>query len=130
MPSFCRSKILLALFADACAISRAHRIVERQLRVDESRNLAHERTNIMKISNAARLIFWVAAILALGILVRAESGQKRAIAHNARRAPLRIVDQNGRSAVSGAPSATSTTVDVQVGPGLAFSPNEVNISVG
>ena len=50
---------------------------------------------------------------------------------NARSAPpLRIVDQNGRPAVSGAPSATSTTVDVQVGPDLAFHPDTVNISVG
>src|SRR4030095_1458431 len=117
MPSFCRSKILLALFADACAISRAHRIVERQLRVDESRNLAHERTNIMKLSNAARLIFWVAAILALGILVRAESGQKRGIAPNTKSAVLRIVDQNGRTAVSGVPSGGGQIFDVAVGKG-------------
>ena len=31
----------------------------------------------MKISNAARLIFWVTAIFALGFLVRAESGERR-----------------------------------------------------
>src|SRR5262245_36727988 len=84
----------------------------------------------MKISKAARVIFWVTAIFAIGILVRAESGQKRANSMNAKSASLRIVDQNGRPAVSGAPSATGTTVDVQVGPGFAFSPSEVNISVG
>ena len=32
----------------------------------------------MKISNAARLIFWLTAIFAIGILVRAESSEKRA----------------------------------------------------
>jgi plastocyanin len=86
----------------------------------------------MKISNAARLIFWVAAIFALGILVRAESGQKRASAPNRKSAPpLRIVDQSGRPVVSGVPSATNTTVDVAVGQGgLVFVPDTVNISVG
>src|SRR6266481_784616 len=87
----------------------------------------------MKISNAARLIFWVTAIFAIGILVRAESGEKRANAPNRKSAPpLRIVDQNGHPAVSGVPSATSTTVDVTVAPGgtLTFDPSTVNISVG
>src|SRR6266478_7943707 len=87
----------------------------------------------MKVSNAARLIFWVTAIFAIGILVRAESGEKRANAPNRKSAPpLRIVDQNGRPAVSGVPSATSTTVDVTVAPGgtITFSPSTVNISVG
>src|SRR6266481_8986467 len=87
----------------------------------------------MKISNAARLIFWVTAIFAIGILVRAESGEKRANAPNRKSAPpLRIVDQNGRPAVSGVPSATSTTVDVTVAPGgtFTFSPSTLNISVG
>src|SRR5947199_6818775 len=85
----------------------------------------------MKISNAARLIFWVTAIMAVGFLVRAESGEKRTSMPGRKSAPpLRIIDQNGQPAVSGAPSATSTTFDVQVGPGTSFSPNEVNISVG
>jgi plastocyanin len=84
----------------------------------------------MKISNAARLIFWVAAILALGILVRAESGQKRGIMQNKRSAPLRIVDQNGRPAVSGVPSG-GQIFDVAVGQGGdMFVPDTVNISVG
>ncbi len=43
---------------------------------------------------------------------------------------LRIVDQNGRPAVSGAPSATSQIVDVTVGPDLAFHPDTLTISVG
>ena len=42
----------------------------------------------MKISNAARLIFWLAAIFAIGFLVRAESGEKRANAANTKSAPL------------------------------------------
>ena len=84
----------------------------------------------MKISNAARLIFWLAAIFAIGILVRAESSEKRANTENTRSAPLRIVDQNGRPAINGVPSATSQIVDVMVGPGFSFSPDTVNISVG
>src|SRR5262249_5868888 len=85
----------------------------------------------MKISNTARLFFWMAVIIATGFWVRAESGEKRSKIANTRSAPpLRIVDQNDRTAVGGVPSATSTIVNVQVGPGFAFSPNEVNISVG
>ena len=84
----------------------------------------------MKTSNAARLIFWLAAIFAIGILVRAESGQKRANTANTKSALLRIVDQNGRPAVNGVPSPNGQTVDVTVGPDFAFHPNEINISVG
>ena len=84
----------------------------------------------MIISNAARLFFWLAAIIAIGILVRAESSEKRANIGNTKRAPLRIVDQNGRPAVSGVPSATTTIVDVMVGPGFTFNPDTVNISAG
>ena len=84
----------------------------------------------MKISNAARLIFWLAAIFAIGILVRAESGEKRANAPNTKSAPLRIVDQNGRPAVNGVPSPDGQIVDVTVGPDFAFHPDTVNISVG
>jgi plastocyanin len=85
----------------------------------------------MKISNAARLIFWVAAIFAIGFLVRAESGQRSATAPNIRSGPpLQIVDQNGHPVLSGAPSAASTIVDVAVGPDFAFHPDTVNISVG
>src|SRR5262249_37206501 len=87
----------------------------------------------MKISNAARLIFWVAVMVAAGFLGRAESGAKPATMPNPMSAPpLRIVDQNGRPAVRGVPSATSTTVEVTVAPGgsLTFDPSTVNISVG
>src|ERR1043166_2969133 len=44
--------------------------------------------------------------------------------------PITILDQNGQPAVNGVASATSTIVDVQVGPGLSFSPSTVNIGVG
>src|SRR5436305_9855496 len=84
----------------------------------------------MKISNAARLIVWLVTILKIGILVRAESSEKRANMANTKSAPLRIVDQNGRPSVSGVPSAVNTIVDVMVGPGFTFSPDTVNISVG
>ena len=85
----------------------------------------------MKTSNAARLIFWIGAIFALGILVRAESGQKRANTTNAKGVPaIRILDRNGNSAVNGVPSPTGTTVDVTVGPDFAFHPDTINISAG
>src|SRR5207247_508219 len=87
----------------------------------------------MKISNAVRLIFWVAVMVAAGFLVRAESAEKQASMPGGKSGPpLRIVDQNGRPAVSGVPSATSTTVDVTVAPGgtFTFDPSTVNISVG
>ena len=77
----------------------------------------------MKISNAARLIFWVTAIFALGFLVRAESGERRTSIPAQKHAapPIRILDQNGRPAVSGIPSATGNIVDVAVGPGGGLS---------
>jgi plastocyanin len=87
----------------------------------------------MKISNAARLIFWIAAILAIGILVRAESSEKRVNKATMKSSPpIRILDQNGNPAVSGVPSPNGATIDVTVGPGGAFlfDPNPVNISVG
>src|SRR4029077_10109332 len=88
----------------------------------------------MKISNGARLIFWVTAIFALGFLVRAESGQRRTSIPAQKHAapPIRILDQNGQPAVSGIPSPNGTTVNVTVGPGggFTFDPDIVNISVG
>ena len=45
-------------------------------------------------------------------------------------AAIRIVDQNGRPAVNGVPSPTGTIFDVTVGPGFAFAPDTLNISVG
>jgi plastocyanin len=87
----------------------------------------------MKRSNAARLIFWLAVLIGTGFSVQAESAEKHASMPGGESgSPLRILDQNGRPAVSGAPSATSTIVDVMVAPNgtLTFSPSTVNISVG
>ena len=88
----------------------------------------------MKISNGARLIFWVTAIFALGFLVRAESGERRTNIPAQKHAapPIRILDQNGQPAVSGIPSPDGNIVDVAVGPGggFTFDPDTVNISVG
>ena len=52
----------------------------------------------MKISNAARLIFWVTAIFALGFLVRAESGERRANIVEHERAPPLAHYRSKRSA--------------------------------
>jgi plastocyanin len=88
----------------------------------------------MKRSNAGRLVFWTALIFAIAFLVRAESGGRRmsAPAQKQTAPQIRIFDQNGQPAVSGAPSATNQIVDVTVGPGggLTFDPSTVNISVG
>ena len=72
----------------------------------------------MKRSNAVRAIFWLGMIFAIVFLVRAESGDRRTSMPHAKSAPpIRILDQNGQPAVNGVPSATSTIVDVTVGPG-------------
>ncbi|HSS16625.1 MAG TPA: hypothetical protein VLQ29_06560, partial [Candidatus Dormibacteraeota bacterium] len=63
----------------------------------------------MKRLNAARPIFWLAMMFAIVFLVQAESGDRHASMPNTKSAPpIRIVDQNGRPAVNGVPSATST----------------------
>jgi plastocyanin len=89
----------------------------------------------MKISNAARLILWVAVFVATGFLAHAESGDGSASMPLQKQNPaalIRILDQNGQPAVNGVPSATGTIVDVTVAPGgtHTFSPSTVNISVG
>ena len=89
----------------------------------------------MKRSNAVRAIFWLGMIFAIVFLVRAESGDRRTSTPRtmgAPLAPIQIVDQNGQPAVNGVPSATSTIVDVAVGPNFTFvfDPEIVNISVG
>ncbi|PYI74807.1 MAG: hypothetical protein DMF01_09385, partial [Verrucomicrobia bacterium] len=88
-----------------------------------------------KLSTAGRFIFWLAIIFTITFLVRAESGGRRASTHPQKElaaAPITIFDQNGQPAVSGVPSAISTTVDVTVGGGTGFQfvPSPVNISVG
>jgi plastocyanin len=87
----------------------------------------------MKRSNVARGIFWLAMMLAIVFLTKAESGDRRTSMPQIKSAPpIRIFDQNGQPAVSGVPSATSTIFDVMVGGGNGFQfvPDTVNISVG
>src|SRR6266576_3854610 len=96
---------------------------------------AQNKIRSMKISNAARLIFGVAVFVATGFLAQAEPGDRRTSMSLQKQhfgTPIRILDQNGQPAVSGMPSATSTTVDVMVGGGNGFQfvPDTVNISVG
>ena len=89
----------------------------------------------MKRLNAvARLTCCLATIFAMVFLSRAESRDKHLNTMQQKKptAPgIHIVDQNGRTAVSGVPSATSQIVDVAVGQGgFVFVPDTVNISVG
>ncbi len=77
----------------------------------------------MKRSNAVRSFFWLATMFAIVFLVRAESGERRASTPQTMSAPhaaIQIIDQDGQPAVNGVPSATSTIVDVMVGPGVAL----------
>jgi plastocyanin len=81
-----------------------------------------------------RLIFSLTTTFALVFSSQADSHdrpitiaqQQHASAH-----AIRIVDQNGRPAVSGVPSGTGQIVDVAVGQGgFVFVPDSVSISVG
>jgi plastocyanin len=81
-----------------------------------------------------RLIFSLTTMFALVFSSQADSRdrlitiaqQQHASAH-----AIRIVDQNGRPAVSGVPSGTGQIVDVAVGQGgFVFVPDSVSISVG
>jgi plastocyanin len=88
----------------------------------------------MKRLNAAiRFACLLATLFVIGFLPQAESRDKHVNTapqkHHATHV-IRIVDQNGRPAVSGVPSGTGQIVDVSVGPGFAFDPDTVNISVG
>jgi plastocyanin/N-acetylneuraminic acid mutarotase len=87
-----------------------------------------------RLTAVLRLTFWLAAMFAIIFLSQAESRdkrlgttqQKKNFAHE-----IHLVDQNGRPAVNGVPSATSQIVDVAVGQGGdVFVPDTVNISVG
>ena len=88
----------------------------------------------MKRLNAViRLSFSLLAMFAVVFLSQAESGNKRVTTTQQKKSAaheIRVMDQNGRPAVNGVPSGTGQIVDVQVGPGFAFDPSTVNISVG
>jgi plastocyanin len=45
-------------------------------------------------------------------------------------AVIRIVDQNGRPVPNGVPAPAGQIFEVTVGPGFAFDPDELNISIG
>jgi hypothetical protein len=116
------------------------RIGERQLRFgvgpkkENPQSWRAEKEQIMKRINAAvRLTFWLAAMFTLVFLSQAQSRDRRTNIPTPKEhaaGAIHIVDQSGRPAVSGVPSGTGQTVDVQVGPGFAFQPDTVNISVG
>jgi plastocyanin len=89
----------------------------------------------MKRLNAVlRVSFSLATIFATVFLSQAESRDKRLTTTQQKKTSaheIHLVDQNGRPAVSGVPSATSQIVDVAVGQGGdVFVPDTVNISVG
>jgi plastocyanin len=88
----------------------------------------------MKRLNAAiRFACLLATTLTMVFFSQAESGNRHLnTAPQKQRAThvIRILDQKGRPAVSGVPSGTGQIVDVSVGPGFVFVPDEVNISVG
>src|SRR5213079_1912472 len=83
----------------------------------------------MKRLNAAiRFACLLATTFAMVFFSRAESSnkQKQTSAH-----AIHIMDQNGRTAVSGVPSGGGQIFDVAVGKGGdVFVPDSVNISVG
>jgi len=87
-----------------------------------------------RLTAVLRLSFWMTALCAMAFLSQAESGTKRVATTQPKKptAPgLRIVDQNGRPAVSGVPSGGGQIFDVAVGQGGdVFVPDSVNISVG
>jgi plastocyanin/N-acetylneuraminic acid mutarotase len=86
-----------------------------------------------RLNAAARSIFWLVMTFAVVFWVQAESRDRRANMPQTKSAAahsIRIFDQNGQPAVSGVPSATSTIIDVTVGPDFAFHPSTINISAG
>jgi plastocyanin len=101
----------------------------------KSTMLAHKRNKTMKrLNTVARLTFLLAAMFAMVFLSQAQSGEKRVATTQQKQTaghPIRIFDQNGRTAVSGVPSGTGQVFDVAVGQGGdVFVPDTVNISVG
>jgi plastocyanin len=95
---------------------------------------AERRSKTMKrFSAVVRLTFWMTTMFAMVFLSQAQPGHK-GLATTQQKKPaapgIRIVDQNGRPAVSGVP-AGGQIFDVAVGQGGdVFVPDTVNISVG
>ncbi len=87
-----------------------------------------------QLNTRAQRTWWLAVMFAMVFLSPAQSGERRnAVTTQKERAAgaIHIVDQNGRSAVSGVPSGSGQIFDVAVGQGgFVFVPDTVNISVG
>jgi len=87
-----------------------------------------------RLNGVLRLTFLLATMFAMVFLSQAQPGNRRATvpAQQKKTAAhvIHIVDQNGRPAVSGAPSG-GQIFDVDVGNGgFTFDPSELNISAG
>src|SRR2546423_15555825 len=86
-----------------------------------------------RLTAVLRLSFWMTALFATAFLSQAESRDKRPSTTQQKKTSaheIHLVDQNGRPAVNGVPSATSQIVDVAVGQGGdVFVPDTVYISV-
>src|SRR2546423_14880511 len=87
-----------------------------------------------RLTAVLRLSFWMTALFATAFLSQAESRDKRPSTTQQKKTSaheIHLVDQNGRPAVNGVPSATSQIVDVAAGEGGGvFVPGSVNISGG
>ena len=87
-----------------------------------------------RLNPVVRLIFSLSVIFALVFSSQAAPGDRGvtpAQLNHASGHTIRIVDQNGRPAVSGVPSGGGQIFDVAVGlDGFTFTPPTVNISVG
>ena len=87
-----------------------------------------------RLNGVVRFTFCLATTFALVFSSHAGSGDKRLNTTQPKKTTgpgIRIVDQNGRPAVSGVPSGTGQIFDVAVGQGGdVFVPDTVNISVG
>ena len=86
----------------------------------------------MKRSNAARGIFWLTIMFAIGFLVQAESGDRRTSMPHTKSAPraIRILDQNGQPAVNGVAIGYQHDFRCDSGAGFVVFASTVNISVG
>jgi plastocyanin len=87
-----------------------------------------------RLNGVVRFTICLATTFALVFSSHAGSGDKRLNTTQPKKTTgpgIRIVDQNGRQAVSGVPSGTGQIFDVAVGQGGdVFVPDTVNISVG
>ena len=87
-----------------------------------------------RLNTVLRLTFSLATMFAIVFLSQAEPGNKRpttTLQKTSANHRIQIMDQNGRTAVSGMPSGGGQIFDVAVGKGGdVFVPDSVNISVG